>query len=212
MKWQNSWGTIIEEEGSICTHYTFNNCLSLIQSPELLSDKSIYCNLKIPHLSAAWPHRVKTFLFSYVSLQQTPLLRSLMRSYSLGLYCWELRPVVLKFEHASGSLEGLLKPWTAGPGINPWSVIDLIWSREFAGEVEVNWSGNHAQRTTALSKNILTWASFTGSAWFNWSEVWPEHWGPSLWLSVRITQNLSGADMVNLVVVIASSFWSKIIL
>lgn len=34
-------------------------------------------------------------------------------------------------------LEGLLKPWTAGPGINPWSVIDLIWSREFAGEVEV---------------------------------------------------------------------------
>lgn len=47
MKWQNSWGTIIEEEGSICTHYTFNNCLSLIQSPEL-SDKSIYCNLKYP--------------------------------------------------------------------------------------------------------------------------------------------------------------------
>lgn len=34
-------------------------------------------------------------------------------------------------------LEGLFKPWTAGPGINPWSVIDLIWSREFAGEVEV---------------------------------------------------------------------------
>ena len=34
-------------------------------------------------------------------------------------------------------MEGLLKPWTAGPGINPWSVIDLVWRREFAGEVEV---------------------------------------------------------------------------
>lgn len=105
---------MIEEEGSICTHYTFNNCLSFIQSPELvrivhllyLENTPSQCNLA-------------TFsqdpLILICILATNTIIEILNEELPLGLVLLEnSRPVVLKFEHVSGSLGGLIKTMDCG--------------------------------------------------------------------------------------------------
>lgn len=89
-------------------------------------------------------------------------------------------------------LEGLLKPWTAGPGINPSSVIDSVWSREFAGEVEVTGPETMLKEQLLYQKILLPEPHLPVVLDLTSLRFGLSTGVQAFLLSVRITQNSSG--------------------
>ena len=89
-------------------------------------------------------------------------------------------------------LEGLLNPWTAGPGINPSSVIDLVWSREFAGEVEVTGPETMLKEQLLYQKILLPEPHLPVVLDLTSLRFGLSTGVQAFLLSVRITQNSSG--------------------